>query len=174
MELMDRAALYSRAAHQAVGQQRKYTGEPYWHHPAAVAELVAQVAGASEEMIAAAYLHDVVEDTSVTLDDIMFEFGVVVSGYVLELTDYYVDPEMGNRAHRKALERERLTHISPQAQTIKYADLIDNTRSIVVRDPGFAKVYMAEKQALLDVMQAGDIRLYAQAKALLDDFYRQP
>ncbi|QEM81684.1 HD domain-containing protein [Halomonas binhaiensis] len=172
MKLMDRAALYSRAAHQAVGQQRKYTGEPYWHHPAAVAELVVQVAGVSEEMIAAAYLHDVVEDTSVTHDDIMFEFGVVISGYVLELTDHYVDPELGNRAHRKALERERLARISSQAQTIKYADLIDNTRSIVDRDPGFAKIYMAEKQALLGGMQAGDAGLYAQARALVDDFYR--
>lgn len=162
-DFIERAALFSRAAHQAVGQVRKYTGEPYWHHPAAVAAMAQEVKGTTEEMVAAAYLHDVVEDTQVTLDDISREFGLVVSGYVYELTDQFADPAIGNRAHRKELERQRLARVSPGAATIKYTDLIDNTSSIVARDPRFARFYLAEKRALLLVMRQGDRGLWERA-----------
>lgn len=168
-ELIFRAALYSRAAHQAVGQQRKYTGEPYYRHPASVAEIVSQAEHVTPEMLAAAYLHDVVEDTDVTHEDISRDFGLVVSGYVFELTDQFIDLSIGNRAHRKKLERERLSRIHPNAQTIKYADLIDNTSSIVSRDPGFARVYLKEKRALLSVMRHGDEALRKMAWGALEE-----
>ncbi|KAA0012014.1 bifunctional (p)ppGpp synthetase/guanosine-3',5'-bis(diphosphate) 3'-pyrophosphohydrolase [Billgrantia pellis] len=166
-DMIERAALFSRAAHQAVGQRRKYTGESYWHHPVAVAERVSAVETATVEMIAAAHLHDVLEDTAVTALDIEACFGERVAVLVLELTDQFVDPEIGNRAHRKALERDRLAQVSPEAQTIKYADLIDNTYSIVARARGFARVYLAEKRRLLEVMTAGDPALRRQAWRVL-------
>ncbi|MCE9664263.1 HD domain-containing protein [Halomonas sp. M5N1S17] len=165
--MIERAALFSRAAHQAVGQQRKYTGEPYWHHPVAVSEMVSAVETATPELIAAALLHDVLEDTDVTPMDIEECFGQRVTVLVQELTDQFTDPEIGNRTHRKALERDRLAEISPEAQTIKYADLIDNTVSIVARDPGFARVYLAEKRRLLEVMAAGDQELRRKAWSVL-------
>lgn len=167
--LTERAALFSRAAHQAVGQRRKYTGEPYWHHPEAVAKMVSAVEAATPEMIAAALLHDVLEDTAVTASDIEECFGERVALLVHELTDQFIDPEIGNRAHRKALERDRLAQVSPEAQTIKYADLIDNTMSIVARDRGFARVYLAEKRQLLEVMAAGDQALRRQAWNVLTE-----
>lgn len=173
MQLIEQAKLYSRAAHQAVAQKRKYTGEPYYLHPAAVAECVAKVPGATPEMVAAAYLHDVVEDTHVSIEEISTLFGEKVAGYVHELTDQFVDPEIGNRSHRKMLERERLSGISAEAQTIKYADLIDNTGSIVARDPGFARLYMSEKQALLDVMTNGCPVLRKEALALVTDYFKK-
>ncbi|MCE8016625.1 HD domain-containing protein [Halomonas sp. MCCC 1A17488] len=166
-DMIERAALFSRAAHQAVGQRRKYTDEPYWRHPANVAKRVSAVETATAEMIAAAHLHDVLEDTAVTALDIEACFGERVAVLVLELTDQFIDPEIGNRAHRKALERDRLAQISPEAQTIKYADLIDNTGSIVARAPGFARVYLAEKRLLLEVMTAGDEALRRQAWSVL-------
>ena len=55
--------------------------------------------------------------------------------------------------------------------TIKLADLIDNTGSIVSRDPKFAIIYMTEKKALLEVLVHGDKTLYAQARNLVDDFF---
>ncbi|MBD3894651.1 bifunctional (p)ppGpp synthetase/guanosine-3',5'-bis(diphosphate) 3'-pyrophosphohydrolase [Halomonas sp. ML-15] len=168
-DMIERAALFSRAAHQAVGQQRKYTGEPYWRHPATVAKMVSAVETATAEMIAAAHLHDVLEDTAVTALDIEECFGQRVAVLVQELTDQFIDPDIGNRAHRKALERNRLAHVSPQAQTIKYADLIDNTTSIVARDPGFARVYLAEKRLLLEVMTAGDQALKRKAWRVLQE-----
>lgn len=168
-DMIRHAALFSRAAHQAVGQRRKYTDEPYWQHPVDVAEMVAAVGSATAEMIAAAYLHDVLEDTAVTALDIEECFGQRVTLLVLELTNQFSNPEIGNRAHRKALERDRLAQVSPQAQTIKYADLIDNTGSIVARDHGFALVYLAEKRQLLEVMTAGDEALRRQAWSVLTE-----
>lgn len=52
---------------------------------------------------------------------------------------------------------------SPAAKTIKLADLIDNTRSIVERDPKFAQIYLAEKALLLEVLREGDATLWAMA-----------
>lgn len=161
-EFFQRAALYSRAAHTAAGQLRKYTHEPYWHHPAAVAVII-QGVNYTDEMLAAAFLHDVVEDTAVTIADIEREFGTIVAGYVFELTDQFADSALGNREFRKTAERERLRYIHPNAQTIKYADLIDNTASIVAHDPAFARVYLNEKRELLNVMVDGDPTLWQRA-----------
>ena len=132
------------------GQVRKYTGDPYINHPVEVADIVRRHNG-SPEMIAAALLHDVVEDTDVTLDDIRREFGEAVANLVEDLTDVS-RPDDGNRATRKAMDREHTAQASAAAMVIKAADLISNTSSIVEHDPNFAKVYLKEKRALLDVM----------------------
>lgn len=166
-DMISRAALYSRAAHQAVGQRRKYTGEHYYHHPKAVADMVSTAVGVTPEMVAAAYLHDVVEDTAITDDDIARDFGLVVAGYVFDLTDQFTDPAIGNREYRKAMERDRLARANPNSQTIKYADLIDNTASIAKHDPDFAKVYLREKRSLLESMASGDDRLRDMAWQVL-------
>lgn len=151
------ALLFASAAHAAVGQKRKYTGEDYIVHPIAVAEIVATVSD-DPRMKAAALLHDVVEDTAVTLDHIRHHFGDWIADRVEELTDVS-KPEDGNRKARKALDREHSAAASAEGQTIKVADLIDNTRSIVAHDPDFAVRYMREKRALLDVLTKADPRL---------------
>lgn len=161
--LIERAALVSRIAHRAVGQLRKYTNEPYHLHPEAVAQMVSQVEGVTTNMICAAYLHDVLEDTQVMPIDIATDFNAEVMTLVHELTDQFEDPSYGNRAYRKRLEAARLSTISAAAQTIKYADLIHNTESIVRHDPGFAQVYLPEKRRILEVMNQGDEVLYRLA-----------
>ncbi len=161
-DLINRAMTFSRAAHQAVGQRRKYTEKPYYLHPRAVAAMVKEYGG-SENMIAAALLHDVLEDTQVLHIDLAQEFNTHVMALVYELTDQFTDPAYGNRAYRKSLECARLAGVSPEAQTIKYADLIDNTSSIVKHDPDFAKVYLLEKRSLLESMVAGNQALWNQA-----------
>jgi (p)ppGpp synthase/HD superfamily hydrolase len=157
-----RAKAFATVAHQ--GQVRKYTGEPYINHPAAVVELVRTVPH-TQEMLAAAWLHDVVEDTDTTLIEVRDRFGLKVAAYVLFLTDVS-KPEDGNRATRKALDRVHLTTAPPKAMTIKLADLIHNTGSIVKYDPKFAEVYLAEKRLLLEVLTGGDRDLYAWAHQL--------
>ena len=159
MDLIKKARKFATRAHK--GQVRKYTGEPYIVHPIAVAETV-RIHGGSDEMVAAAMLHDTIEDTNVTYDDVRKEFGITVAGLVRELTDTS-SPSDGNRAVRKEIDRRRLAKASADAQTIKLADLIDNTTSIVAHDPGFAKVYLKEKEALLKVMNKGlaDLRVTA-------------
>ena len=120
-------------------------------------------------MLAAAWLHDTVEDTGVSLVLIEQEFGFEVADMVEMLTDVSHAND-GLRAHRKARDREHTAQASPEAKTIKLADLIDNTRSIVDRDPKFAQVYMTEKALLLEVLGEGDTTLFENAKALVDDF----
>ena len=117
------------------------------------------------------HLHDVVEDTGVQLSTVKEIFGSDVAALVFWLTDQ-AKLEDGNRAHRKRHERDRLAKAPARAQTIKVADLIDNSRSILDRDPHFAKVYVPEKAALLDVLTLADPGLVAQARRQIDGHLR--
>lgn len=164
-----RAMTYAKTAHR--GQVRKYTDEAYISHPFAVAGLVLSVTDDSE-MIAASLLHDVVEDTDATIEHIFNGFGQRVSELVENLTDPSM-PMDGNRAARRAIDREHTAGANPDAKTIKLADLIDNTRTIVALDPKFAKVYMAEKKLLLDVLKEGDSSLYKIAETLVHNYYKE-
>ena len=159
--LIKNAKIFATAAHAAVGQTRKYTGEPYIVHPIEVASIVASVGG-TEEMIAAALLHDVVEDTKVTNELITTMFGNDVGELVKWLTDVS-RPVHGNRAFRKQMDREHIMHAPPAAKTIKLADLISNGTSIVQYDPNFAVTYLREKQLLLEVLKEGNPILWQEA-----------
>jgi len=119
-----------------------------------VAELVRSVPH-TQEMLAAAWLHDVVEDTPVDLVDVEIEFGLEIADLVEMLTDVS-KPLDGNRAIRKEIDREHLRRASPAAKTVKLADLIDNTRSIARHDPNFARVYLREKASLLEALLEGN------------------
>jgi len=163
MDIVRKAQVYAMAAHAAVGQKRKYTGEPYIVHPAEVAKIVAGVPGSTPDMVAAAWLHDVVEDTGCTFTDVHMAFGIDIATLVGWLTDVS-KPEDGNRAHRKAMDRAHSAEAPVEAQTIKLADLISNSRSIVQHDPAFAKTYLEEKRLLLEVMTKGDPTLMAEAR----------
>lgn len=168
--LIERAYVFAKAAHESVGQMRKYTGEPYIVHPVEVAGIVQTVCH-TEAMLAAALLHDTVEDTGVRIEDIEREFGAEVAELVEWLTDVSTK-EDGNRATRKAIDREHISRASAAAKTIKLADLISNSQSILAHDAGFARVYLAEKAALLEVLKDGDSSLLAQAHLLLQDGLR--
>lgn len=159
--LQTRALTFATHHHRAVGQVRKYTGDPYIVHPIEVAMIVGSVPHTAE-MIAAAYLHDVVEDTAATIEQVQERFGEHVASLVGWLTDVS-KPDDGNRAFRKALDREHIARAPAEVQTIKLADLIDNTRTIAERDPEFWKVYRVEKMALLEVLGKGDRTLWEQA-----------
>ena len=146
-------------------QRRKYTNEPYILHCLEVARLVEEHGG-TEAMIVAAILHDVAEDTPVTIVKIGAEFGFEVAALVEELTDVS-RPEDGNRAVRKAIDCQHSSRSSAEGQTIKCADLISNSRSIVDNAPEFAKVYLVEKEALLNAMGRANQRLWCMAWRVL-------
>ncbi len=137
-------------------QRRKYTGRPYYEHPLEVMYLVSHF-NQDEEVLLAAVAHDLIEDRDFDYVLLKEMFGERVADIVHELTD--LPNENLNRAQRKAIDRKRLALASHEAQTIKYADLISNTASIVEHDPKFAELYLAEKEALLAVMTGGDQRL---------------
>jgi (p)ppGpp synthase/HD superfamily hydrolase len=166
MSLRSKAMRFAEEAHRGV--TRRYTGEPYVTHPFNVAMLVS-TATADEEVVAAALLHDVLEDTAVSLDEITAAFGPRVAALVVEVTDVYTakrHPDL-NRVSRKALERERLATVSNEAKTIKLADLVDNTGSIMTHDPNFGRVYLKEKELLLEALGGGDERLMSLARNLI-------
>lgn len=164
--------MFARRAH--AGQVRKYTGNPYTDHLAEVAGIVAAADVHSivadflkpkwrQVAIAVAWLHDSIEDTDVLDSDIEREFGAHVLRGVMHLSDL----EAGNRSERKAASRERLAAAPGWVQSIKCADLISNTSSIVMHDPKFAVTYLEEKHLLLDVMTKADPRLLALARSQL-------
>lgn len=167
--VVEKAKLFAWEAHDSIGHRRKYIDAPYAIHLEAVAALVAEVTS-DPEVIAAAWLHDVVEDTPATLEDIEREFGARVAALVDELTDVSV-PEDGNREVRKTRDRLHTAGASPEAKTIKLADLIDNSRSVMEHDPGFARVYMREKRLLLEVLHEGHADLYARATRIVEAYY---
>ena len=145
-------------------QRRKYTNEPYWKHLAEVAALVSTV-HSDPSVIAAAWLHDTLEDTDTTEEELENEFGFVVKDYVVALSDL----ETGNRAERKRLSRERLAKTCEEVQNIKICDMISNTSSIAIHDPRFAKIYLKEKALLLQALDKTDNRLLKIAYNMIDN-----
>lgn len=156
---------------QHEGQVRKYTGEPYHVHLFSVAQIVSEYVPNTIEV---ALCHDLLEDTKCTTENLLntlrsldYSEGYatsIVQG-VMRLTDEYTHekyPEM-NREQRKFQEAYRMGFIGETVQSIKYADIIDNTRSIVKHDLGFAKTYLKECVTLLHRMRKGNIHLYIQA-----------
>lgn len=146
-------------------QKRKYTDEPYWKHPFMVARIM-KLRGHPIDAICAAYLHDTIEDTKTTRDDLEIFFNNHIAQLVFEVSDIskYSD---GNRARRKEIDREHISKASFLGKSIKLADLIHNSQSILKYDKNFAKVYMKEKIALLEVLQDGDKKLFEHAKEIV-------
>lgn len=174
MSIAYTAMIIAREAHK--DQVRKYTGNPYADHLAEVAGIVSTVTDfdgvlSAECLIATAWLHDVVEDCGFSPYDISDQLinaghGYTDSEQVERGVTLLSDLEKGNRATRKRLSRERLASAPGWVQTIKCADLISNTSSIVKHDPEFAKAYLEEKRLLLEVMTKADRRLWNIASTM--------
>lgn len=149
-ELVLRAFHFAVEAHAT--QTRKYTGEPYIYHPIAVADILHKAFENDSPppfIIAAALLHDVVEDCGVTFTTLRRDFGDEVAVAVMHLTDL-ISHDQGNRETRKLLEAVRIGNAPLYAQLIKLADLVSNTESITEHDKDFAVVYLKEKAIILD------------------------
>lgn len=154
---------FCKAAHHF--QKRKYTNEPYYIHCQEVAHIVSTV-NLRPQVIAAAWLHDVLEDTPITEAYLLSCFGQEITQLVKEVTDVSKKTD-GNRVRRKEIDRQHLAHSSRYGATIKLADLIHNTQSIVKYDPDFARIYLDEKEQLLEVLQHGDVELWRKARSVL-------
>jgi (p)ppGpp synthase/HD superfamily hydrolase len=159
-------------------QMRKYTPERYIVHPVRVMELL-EAYTSDIAAFAAALLHDVLEDTPVTEKKIREFLNTLMDAstaertvkLVVELTDVYTadDYPQWNRRKRKSMEQLRASKTSSLAQTIKYADIIDNCKEIVEHDRHFANVFLFECERLLNVIDKGDPELYKKAKELVKD-----
>jgi (p)ppGpp synthase/HD superfamily hydrolase len=103
-----------------------------------------------------------------TIDEIKQEFGNEVANLVGWLTDIS-KPTDGNRRTRKNMDLQHTASAPPAAKSVKLADLCSNSRNIVQHDPNFARVYLREKAALMQVLKQGDPGLYAEAERILKD-----
>ncbi len=169
-DILQKVTEFARQAHG--DQRRKFVDEPYINHPVRVMEICRQY-NSSIEVLAAALLHDVVEDTAVTAGEIKnFLFPLLDEEKALhtvklveELTDIYTKENYPgwNRRKRKDKERERLCGTSSEAQTIKYADIIDNSGDIKNSKGDFAKIFLLECRTILKTIMKGDNRLYKRA-----------
>lgn len=174
MNNIERVEAYARKAH--TGQKRKYRDEDYIEHPIRVMQICRSYTD-DESVLQAALLHDVIEDTPVSiseLNEFLIELDPVTAArvlrLVLELTDGYTSDKYPswNREKRKKLETIRLSGISPKAQTIKYADIIDNCTDIVTTGSDFAPRYLREAEDILHHTPRGNQELYRKA---LDTVY---
>jgi (p)ppGpp synthase/HD superfamily hydrolase len=170
-KIIEKAAEFARVAHESIDQRRKYTDEPYIVHPQAVAATVASVTD-DPATIAAAWLHDVVEDTPVTLDELTEEFGAEIAGLVSDLTNTS-QKEDGNRRQRKAIDRQHTAQADPRAKTVKLADMIDNLTGIATLASGFAYIYLREKELQLQVLTEGHPELYKRVETIIKDEFRE-
>lgn len=164
-----KSAKFAALAH--LGQRRKYTGAPYIVHPANVAALV-QCFSNNPDTICAAWLHDTVEDTSVTLQHIEKLFNSRVAELVRMVTNI-AKPEDGNRSERVATNILHLLDADPEAKTIKLADILHNISDIVEHDRDFAKQYLGEKELCLLALSDGHPTLFNIAQATIQQFKRQ-
>ena len=153
-------------------QKRKYSEERYIVHPIRVMEICSQYTQ-DPNILAAALLHDVLEDTPVSKSQMQLFLESImevnnahqVLKLVIALTDVYTKENFPslNRKVRRFKESERLQHISGDAQTIKYADIIDNTIDISSNDKDFARVYLKECLNILSKMTKGQPELHKRA-----------
>lgn len=153
-------------------QMRKYTPERYIVHPVRVMHTCAEYTRRLP-VLAAALLHDVLEDTDTGAQEIM-EFLTPLIGseqarqtlhLVQELTDEYEKEKypQWNRKKRKEMESRRLGKTSAEAQTIKYADILDNSREIMEHEPGFGIKFSKECLMSLEKMTKGNPELRGRA-----------
>ena len=166
-----------QAAHFAAGkhanQKRKgIAGEPKINHLIEVAELVAGSLSESDtNLIIAALLHDVIEDTPTTMRELTALFGTDVAGLVAEATD---DKSL-RKTERKRLQLETAPMKSKRAQAIKLADRISNLRAILCNPPANwdherKKEYFAWAKKVVDGFTAPNAILKAEFERTLQKF----
>ena len=126
-----RAADFAARKHRA--QRRKGAdAAPYINHPLEVALLVATVGGITDpDVLAAAILHDTVEDTTASREELVEEFNERTASIVMEVTDDKSLP----KPERKRMQVEHAPHLSSEAKVVKLADKISNIEDIMVNPP---------------------------------------
>lgn len=134
------------AAHKHRDQRRKDAdASPYINHPIALADVLVNEGGVTDfEVLCAALLHDTVEDTATTHEELVDAFGERIARIVAEVTDDKTLP----KAERKRLQIEHAPRISRAAQLVKLADKLVNLRDVAERPP--AKWDLARRREYFD------------------------
>ena len=152
------------------GQFRKYNEEPYVIHPYRVVYKLIMLDSelVTEPMLLAAMLHDTIEDTDTTEEELRIEFGPTVARLVQEVTN----PSKGSklsRAEKKKMDRDHLAVVSTEAKFIKLADRIDNLESMYDAPEDFKILYIKESKMLLEVLRGVSVPLEAAYEKVLEE-----
>ncbi len=147
-ELLDRAIIFAVKAH--AGTERRGKGYPYIVHPLEAVEIVATMT-ADQELLSAAALHDTVEDTEVTVDQIRAEFGERIAALVADESDTFEAgvSEEDSWHSRKRVAIERLARASHDAKIVALGDKLSNMRAI-------ARDYAVKGDELWNIFHAKD------------------
>jgi GTP diphosphokinase / guanosine-3',5'-bis(diphosphate) 3'-diphosphatase len=170
LSLVIRAVAFSARKH--THQRRKDIEEsPYINHPIALADVLWHEGGVRDAVvIAAALLHDTIEDTKTTAAELRREFGAKVADIVAEVTDNKKLP----KERRKELQIEHATHISKSAKLVKIADKMCNLRDILQSPPKDWPIerkreYFEWGKKVIDQMRGTNAKLERR----FDQLYRQ-
>ena len=165
MSLITKAALFAEKAHR--GQVRKYTAdEPYFVHCAEVADIVSRYAPggiAGESMIAAAYCHDILEDTRIQ----DWEIGSALTDTVKHYVQWLTKEKKELRDETLSAYNSKLASAPDEAKLIKLADIYSNLKTIAERDTAFARQYFREKAEQIQCLSKGDSELYKQVSFMI-------
>jgi len=147
-QLLDRAIIFAVQAH--AGTERRGKGFPYIVHPMEAVEIVATMTP-DQELLAAAALHDTVEDTSVTLEEIRAQFGPRVAAMVEAESDVFIEnmSEEASWHYRKQLAIDRLAAAPREAKMVALGDKLSNMRAI-------ARDYAVQGDALWSLFHTTD------------------
>jgi GTP diphosphokinase / guanosine-3',5'-bis(diphosphate) 3'-diphosphatase len=172
LALIIRATAFAADKHR---KERRKDAEatPYINHPIALANLLVNDAGIEDaSVLAAALLHDTIEDTATTAEELTSAFGAEIAGIVLEVTD---DKKL-QKAERKRLQVEHAPHLSPKAKLVKLADKICNLRDLSSSPPADwttqrLREYFDWAKAVVDPMRG----VHPHLEALFDrEYQRKP
>ena len=146
--LLDRAIIFAVRAH--AGTERRGKGFPYIVHPMEAVEIVATMTR-DQELLAAAALHDTVEDTDVTVEQIRTEFGDRIASLVASESDIVLEglPAEDSWHARKQAAIDRLARASHDAKIVALGDKLSNMRAI-------ARDYAQQGDALWNLFHAKD------------------
>jgi len=153
------------AAQKHRDQRRKdHVASPYINHPIEVARALVEVGGVTDlDVVRAAILHDTVEDTATTPEELEARFGPRVAELVMHVTD---DKTL-EKQERKRLQIEHAPHIPREAQCIKLADKLSNVRDVLANPPADwsdtrRAEYVAWAQDVIDGMRGANPALEAE------------
>lgn len=163
--LFDRAAIYAVKAH--AGTERRGKGFPYIIHPMEAAEIVSTITP-DQELLAAAVLHDVVEDTDITVEELRAEFGDRIADLVASESDTFQEglSEAESWHDRKQEGIERLRKASRDAKIVALGDKLSNMRAI-------ARDYSLQGDAFWSLFHVSDPREHAWRYRALADALRE-
>ncbi|HML28804.1 MAG TPA: HD domain-containing protein [Hyphomicrobium sp.] len=130
------------------GQVRRHDSKPYSAHLDGVVNVLREHGYTAPDLIAAAFLHDTLEKSETTVEELVENFGMPVAELVFWLTD----SEKGSREARALQAAWRLSRAPWNAKLIKLADIIDNGSAIITYNPDFGPEFLEEKRLELKKM----------------------